>query len=624
MSYCVHCGAPNIDGARFCRECGGAFPASAAGTAHDASSTPIVAPAIPGLRSSPRGLRPLGLPRRHPGSPESAPPPTTPAEFAQVPAPPRATSGLAIASLVAAFLPLCGLAQLAGIGLGIAALVAIRRSGGRLSGTGLAVAGILVACGALFLALGGGGVAWYVAQERARELADRRDAEVNKAASAEWEPRPEKAPEKEPAPAEDAFEENDSPDLARPIEIGREYALVATDDDWFRIDLSGRGELFVAADWDRAAGDLVLSFSTLSRGEFGFPLATGTGAVIRTTPDEGTVLVRVHPYPPRRGIAYRLQATFTPEPVEPEGPAPAADDEFEENDSFDAARYLELDREYGPLLAGDEDWYLFDLPAEGSVAIDLRFAQTSGDIELALHDASYAQIGSSTSADDDERIESAVLPAGSYRVRVYPYAAGSATPYTLRVSFSPSGTSPAACSGTCAPGGENRCSCSAWGACGKETCRAALSGVSDDANEDNDTQATAWVITPGVEYTSLVCADDDWFRFDVSGPGTVTIDARFSHASGDLEMQLADPAGQVLAASASSDDDERIEFALAAAGSYYVRVYPYTTGIANSYSLAVSFAPATPCTGDCVPGETNRCTCTSWGNCGMPSCRGQD
>jgi hypothetical protein len=67
-----------------------------------------------------------------------APPPlvTTPVE--------AKTSGMAIASLVLGILGLCGITALAGLILGIASLLKINRSGGRLSGQGLAIAGICV------------------------------------------------------------------------------------------------------------------------------------------------------------------------------------------------------------------------------------------------------------------------------------------------------------------------------------------------------------------------------------------------------------------------------------------------------------------------------------------------
>ncbi len=54
------------------------------------------------------------------------------------------TSNLAIASLVLGVLGMCGITALVGLVLGIISLVKINRSGGRLSGHGLAIAGICV------------------------------------------------------------------------------------------------------------------------------------------------------------------------------------------------------------------------------------------------------------------------------------------------------------------------------------------------------------------------------------------------------------------------------------------------------------------------------------------------
>jgi prepilin-type processing-associated H-X9-DG protein len=54
------------------------------------------------------------------------------------------TSGMAIASLVLGVIGFCGVTALVGLILGIISLVKINRSGGRLSGQGLAIAGISV------------------------------------------------------------------------------------------------------------------------------------------------------------------------------------------------------------------------------------------------------------------------------------------------------------------------------------------------------------------------------------------------------------------------------------------------------------------------------------------------
>ena len=69
--------------------------------------------------------------------------PGAPAPLAAPPGPAK-TSGVAIASLILGILGFCGITALVGLILGIVALVKINRSGGRLSGQGLAIAGISV------------------------------------------------------------------------------------------------------------------------------------------------------------------------------------------------------------------------------------------------------------------------------------------------------------------------------------------------------------------------------------------------------------------------------------------------------------------------------------------------
>jgi len=56
----------------------------------------------------------------------------------------RKTSGMAIASLILGVLGFCGITAVIGLILGIVAMVRINRSGGRLSGNGLAIAGVCV------------------------------------------------------------------------------------------------------------------------------------------------------------------------------------------------------------------------------------------------------------------------------------------------------------------------------------------------------------------------------------------------------------------------------------------------------------------------------------------------
>lgn len=86
------------------------------------------------------------------GAPRSpAPPPLTSAAIA-TPTQGR-TSGMAIASLMLGIFGFCGITAIVGLILGVVAQSRIRKSGGQLKGSGLAIAGIVVSGVMLLLAL---------------------------------------------------------------------------------------------------------------------------------------------------------------------------------------------------------------------------------------------------------------------------------------------------------------------------------------------------------------------------------------------------------------------------------------------------------------------------------------
>jgi len=79
------------------------------------------------------------------GAPRAAAPPPLPG-LPPTTAPQGKTSGMAVASLVLGIVGFCGITAIIGIILGVAAQVKIRRSGGQLKGSGLAIAGMVVSC----------------------------------------------------------------------------------------------------------------------------------------------------------------------------------------------------------------------------------------------------------------------------------------------------------------------------------------------------------------------------------------------------------------------------------------------------------------------------------------------
>ena len=99
--------------------------------------------------------------------------------------------------------------------------------------------------------------------------------------------------------------------------------------------------------------------------------------------------------------------------------------------------------------------------------------------------------------------------------------------------------------------------------------------ATDDQYEENDTRGTAYDWSGG-EGTWITAKqnDDDWYRIAVtSGYERVLVDCRFTDADGDIDIQLFDSGGGLLASSASTSDDEYIDHVVPSGGTYYIRVY---------------------------------------------------
>jgi hypothetical protein len=120
-----------------------------------------------------------------------------------------------------------------------------------------------------------------------------------------------------------------------------------------------------------------------------------------------------------------------------------------------------------------------------------------------------------------------------------------------------------------------------------------------DALEPNNTLATATVLgsVPAVTLTDLTihdANDEDFFKITAHSTGKLVVRALFDHDVGDLEMQILDSSGDVIASSTSSDDDEELVVPVVAQQMYFVRIFGFNDAI-NNYSLEVeNFAAPAP------------------------------
>jgi hypothetical protein len=109
--------------------------------------------------------------------------------------------------------------------------------------------------------------------------------------------------------------------------------------------------------------------------------------------------------------------------------------------------------------------------------------------------------------------------------------------------------------------------------------------------DNNDSPGSATALSPGTVSGSISSSTDvDYYRFTLSSSQSVTLELRFSHSAGDLDMSLTDASGASLGLAQSSSDNEVLTPTLGA-GTYTLKVYGYS-GAQGTYQLELRLADA--------------------------------
>ncbi len=164
---------------------------------------------------------------------------------------------------------------------------------------------------------------------------------------------------------EDAFETNDSRNIAAALESGdAEARICATNDDWFRVDYGVGDNLFVDVEPPtRDDGQPGVVLLEVFEGDAPTPASSGRlmdrlGEVqVRDAVEPGSVTLRVASQEETEG-AYRVRVYHYP-------PCPEGRDRYEPNDQPDARSQLDpAERPFRHLrlCAGDQDWFEMPLP----------------------------------------------------------------------------------------------------------------------------------------------------------------------------------------------------------------------------------------------------------------------
>jgi len=134
-----------------------------------------------------------------------------------------------------------------------------------------------------------------------------------------------------------------------------------------------------------------------------------------------------------------------------------------------------------------------------------------------------------------------------------------------------------------------------------------------DSLEPNDSLGTARAIALPFSHSSLSLdsdGDEDYYKFTLAQQSDVSIALAFTHAAGDIDMDLRNSSNVVLQASQSTSNSESITRTLAA-GTYYIHVYGFGAGSCNRYSMTanatlfvapvVTIAASDPAAGEAGP-----------------------
>ncbi|MBA7654321.1 hypothetical protein ES703_62198 [subsurface metagenome] len=242
----------------------------------------------------------------------------------------------------------------------------------------------------------------------------------------------------------------------------------------------------------------------------------------------------------------------------------STDDNYEENDAYTSAYdfsthknvWLSIVNETG--VQFDDDWYEITIdPGYEQLIVDLEFTHTADNLDLGIYDSTGTLVTESTSSTNNEHIDYVLPSSGTYYIKVD--GTDNGNEYDLR-----------------------------WN-----------SITPDDNYEENDDSDTAYDLS-GDEDTLLntidgygVQLDDDWYEISIDpGYENVTIVLTFTHSAGNIELALYNSTGDLITSSASTTDNEFINYVVSSSGTYFIKVYGDNAG--NSYNLIWSSIEYTP------------------------------
>lgn len=316
-------------------------------------------------------------------------------------------------------------------------------------------------------------------------------------------------------------------------------AICGTDTDVFRFSAAQGDDLEATVVPGDGAGTLALAILDAS----GNVVATGNPATVADAA-AGTFFVRVTATGGDVTYSLRVQAVS--------GPPVCNQSDAEPNDAEAQALALTPGTAAsGTICPGDVDQHRFAAAALDDVTITVQGSDLQARLIRAADGVELAAGASMNVAN---------LQAGGYRIVVQGTNASSQSSYTIQVALTPE----------------------------------PVADPCDEGGLEPDSHAAPRALAvDGTPLAGRVCtADTDFYRFTLPFRSTVTVHTRFTHASGDLDVDLVDASGAVITSSAGITDDEIVVRTLEA-GTYGVEVFGFLDAV-NTYTIDATLQGCVP------------------------------
>lgn len=396
----------------------------------------------------------------------------------------------------------------------------------------------------------------------------------------------------------DLYENNDTRMTAKNISAGSYDLLVCgqpVDDDWFTTCIEAGETLKVDVNLDHSRGNIDLYLYDDSGGAQFLAFSntlTNLETVSATTSRDQCFTYKINTFSNVPSNTYTMDVSVIPAPT-------CVEDRFESNDTAATATPVNAPGLYRDLskCEDNDDWFSFQVRENQKAEVYANFDLTKGDIDLQVFSSPGAMTptfsGTTTTAG-----ESVVFTApddtntnAADTQTFYTYYVKVITKTRARLGYDLLTYLDTNNDGT-VEGPEDR--------------------LCPDLFEQNDTRTTAKPFPIGTQGDLSLCwqggtlNDNDYYSVFVPSGATLTVDVRFAHDQGNLDVEIfRGQLGGAVAFARSSDDDETAMTTNAGTGETYV-VRVYGSGVqrfTTSYSLEIGLSFADVCSEDAVSGD---------------------